>query len=465
VSDTTEGVDPEHVTTPETRYAKSGDVHIAYQVVGDGPIDLVGTPGGSHHVGLLWENPPQARFFTRLGSISRLLLFDKRGTGMSDPVAGAPTLETRMDDIRAAMDSAGFERAVLWGPGDACPLCILFAATYPERTLGLVLFHAQPRFVRSPDMPWLPTRAELERRIEETTRRFGDEAFYEERMASWAPTMTADERRSMYRMWRLSTSPGALAAYLRLNLDVDVRDVLPLVRVPTLVMHRSGVAVPPGVPQNSSYVAERIPGARLVELAGVEYPPPFGEQEQLFREIEHFLAEVARGDREVVPDRVLATVLFTDIVGATARASELGDRAYRDLLARHHATVRSQLARYGGQEIDTAGDGFFATFDGPTRAIRCACAIRDDLRGLGLEVRAGLHTGECELLENKVGGIAVHIGSRVAAKAGSGEVFVSSTVRDLVAGSGIAFEDRGESELKGVPGEWRLFAVLTVPLN
>jgi class 3 adenylate cyclase/pimeloyl-ACP methyl ester carboxylesterase len=462
VRDTTEGVDPEHVTAPETRYARSGDVHIAYQVVGDGPIDLVGTASGPHHIGLAWEDPSEARFFSRLGSISRLLLFDKRGTGMSDPIPGVPTLEARMDDIRAVMDAAPSERAVLWGPGDTAPLCVLFAATYPERTLGLILFNAFPRFVRSPDMPWLRTRTEVEQRIDELTRRFGEQAYREEEMARFAPSRIEEERRRAVRIRWLSTSPGALSAYLRMNLDVDVRDILPLVRVPTLVMHRRDVAFPPGTSQSGRYLAERIPGARLIELPGADFPPPFGDQEQLFGELERFLAEVVGGDYEVIPDRVLATVLFTDIVGATERAAELGDRAYRELLERHHGAVRAQLGRFRGTEMDTAGDGFFATFDGPARAIRCAFAIRDSLRKLDIDVRAGLHTGECELVDGKAGGIAVHIGARVVGQAGPGEVFVSSTVKDLVAGSGIVFDDRGVATLKGVPGEWRLYAVTDV---
>jgi class 3 adenylate cyclase len=263
---------------------------------------------------------------------------------------------------------------------------------------------------------------------------------------------------------RLGTSPGAWAAYQRINLDVDVRDVLHAITVPTLVLYRSAASGRPGLAQSARYLADRIPRARLVELPGVDMGPPFGDQEPLFSELERFLAETVRGEHAAVaPDRVLATVLFTDIVGATGRAAELGDRAWRELLTKHHAAIRAQLGRFHGREMDTAGDGFFATFDGPARAIRCAFAIRDDLRGLGLEVRAGLHTGECELLDDKVGGIAVHIGARVAAEAASGEVLVSSTVRDLVAGSGITFDDRGEAELKGVPGEWRLFVVSEVP--
>jgi class 3 adenylate cyclase len=464
VSDTIEGVDSENKSTPQTQYARSGDVHIAYQVVGDGAIDLVVTPGGSQHVELVWDNPPHARFFGSLASMSRMLLFDKRGTGMSDRVTGAPTLEARMDDIRAVMDAAGSDRAVLWGSLDGGPLCALFAATYPERTLGLVLFNSTPRSTRAPDMPWLPTRSAVEQRIEEIVRHWSEPSFHGELLKAIAPSATEEDLRMSAHVSRLGSSPGAWAAYARMNLDVDVRDVLPTIGVPTLVICRTDVAFPPGVLQSGRYIADRIPRARLVELPGADLPPIYGDTKRLLTEIERFLTDVLdEKGWEVEPDRVLATVLFTDIVGATERAAELGDRAYRELLEQHHDAVRAQLDRFRGQEMDTAGDGFFATFDGPARAIRCAFAIRDSLRELGIDVRAGLHTGECELVDGKAGGIAVHIGARVIGHAASGEVLVSSTVKDLVAGSGMAFEDRGEAALKGVPGEWRLFAVSYVP--
>jgi class 3 adenylate cyclase len=308
-----------------------------------------------------------------------------------------------------------------------------------------------------------PPRAAVEQRIEEITRCWGEPSFQADRVTRTSPSATEDEVWSSARAARLGTSPGAWAAYTRMNLEVDVRDVLPTISAPALVMCRTDVAFPPGSLESGRYLADRIPGARLVELPGEDYAPPFGDQEQLFAEVERFLQEVVHGDHEIVPDRVLATVLFTDIVGATERAAELGDRAWRELLTKHHSAVRGQLARFRGREIDTAEDGVFATFDGPARAIRCAHAILSALADLGLEVRTGLHTGECELLDDKVGGIAVHIGARVMAQAAPGEVLVSSTVRDLVAGSGIAFEDRGEAALKGVPGEWRLFAVAEVP--
>ena len=444
---------------PETRYALSGDVHIAYQVVGDGPPDLVFIPSLTHHVELVWENPPQARFFGRLASIGRLLLFDKRGTGMSDRVVGTPPLEVRMDDIRAVMDAAGSERAVLCGLGDGGPLCALFAATYPERTTALVLINTAPRYVRSPELPWLPTRAEREREIDGALHTWGDPEASAERFALGSPSATEEERRGFSRVMRVSVSPGSAAAYLRMNLDVDITGVLPLIRVPTLVMYRAEIEVLDV--RTGRYLAEHIPGARLVELPGRDFAPQLGDPDRFFAELESFLQEVVKGEAwEAEPDRVLATVLFTDIVDSTARAAELGDRAWRQLLQQHHETVRSQLGRFRGKEMDTAGDCFFATFDGPARAIRCAFAIQDTVRELDLEVRAGLHTGECELVDGKAGGIAVHIGARVASLAEPGEVLVSGTVKDLVSGSGIEFEDRGEHKLKGISDAWRLFAVI-----
>jgi len=445
---------------PETRYATSGDVNIAYQVVGDGPLDLVFIPSLTHHVELVWENPPQARFFERLASMGRLLLFDKRGTGMSDRFVGAPTLETRMDDIRTVMDAAGSERAALIGLGDGGPLAALFAATYPERTIGLVLIQTAPRFVRSPEFPWLPTRAEREQEIEEAVRTWADREAAAKRVGGGSPSATEEERQGFGRVMRLSVSPGAAAVYLRLNMDVDISDVLPLIRVPTLVVQRTEI---PGLDiREGRYFAEHIPGARLVELPGRDFAPQLGDTERLLGVLDEFLSEVAAGGEwQSEPDRVLATVLFTDIVGSTSRAAELGDSAWRELLHRHHDAIRGELGRFRGHEVDTAGDGFFATFDGPARAIRCACAIRDSLRDLDLEVRAGLHTGECERDGHRVTGIAVHIGSRVAAMAGPGEVLVSRTVKDLVAGSGIELDDRGEHELKGIPGDWQLFSVET----
>jgi class 3 adenylate cyclase len=443
----------------QTSYARSGDVHIAYQVVGGGPLDLVWIPSLSHHVELNWENPVVARFLARLATLGRLIVFDKRGTGMSDRVSSDTTLETRMDDIRAVMAAAGSDRAVVCGFGDGGPLAALFAATYPDRTCGVVLVNSTPRFIRSPEFPWLPSRADYEQLIDDTVRAWSDPCTQSELLLAASPDMDEDDLPPFGRLLRLSVSPGALRDYMRMNLDVDVCSVLPSIRVPALVLHR--LEIPTMDIRGGRYLAARIPGARLVTLEGRNLAPGVGDTDSVVAEIDAFLKDVAAsldwsaGD----PDRVLATVLFTDIVGSTARAVALGDSAWRGLLHRHHQLVRRELTRFRGKEFDTAGDGFFASFDGPARGIHCACAVASAVKDLGLDVRAGLHTGECELVDGKVGGIAVHIGARVAAQARPGEVLVSSTVKDLVAGSGIVFADRGNTELKGIPGEWRLFAV------
>jgi len=441
---------------PETQYAKSGEVHIAFQVVGEGRLDLVWIPSFAHHVELSWENPPVARILIRLAELGRLVVFDKRGTGMSDRVSSDTTLETRMDDIRAVMDAADSERAVVCALGEGGPLAMLFAATYPERTEGLVLINSSPRLVRSAEFPWLPSRGEQEQSIEEMVRKWGSPA-QRELLSIANPDMTEDERTAFARVLRLSVSPGALRDYMRMNLDVDVGGVLGSIRVPTLVLHRTELTRLDI--RGARYLAEQIPSARLVELPGRNFAPAVGDADALFAEIERFCAEIRSGEwEELEPDRMLATVLFTDIVGSTDMMAELGDRGWRKLLDGHHTAVRRQLSRFRGIEMDTAGDGFFARFDGPARAVLCAQAITDDVRKLGIQLRAGLHTGECELADGKVAGIAVSIGARIAAAAMPGEVLVSSTVKDLVAGSGLAFEDRGTHELKGVPGKWRLYA-------
>jgi class 3 adenylate cyclase len=446
------------VDVPLTRYARSGDVSIAYQVLGEGPLDLV-VANPINHIELAWEMPSLAGFYRRLASVSRLILFNQRGVGMSDRVPGMPTLEVRMDDIRAVMDAAESDRAAVFGLGDAGPLCVLFAATYPERTAALMLMNSAPRFVRNPELPWLPTRAEQEQLAQRFELGWAEPEQAEGFLRAANPSITDAELPGLIRHLRLSVSPGAAAAYVRMNMDVDVSDVLPLVRVPTVILHRleeDGWDV-----RSGRYLAERIGGARFVELPGSDFAPHLGDQEQLFAELERFLAEVAEGSAgEVEPDRVLTTVLFTDIVDSSEKATSLGDRGWGELLERHHALVRSQLARFRGTEVDTAGDGFFASFDGPARAIRCACEIVDAMPSLGLEVRAGLHTGECELVDGKVAGIAIHTGARVASLARAQEVLVSNTVKDLVAGSGIAFAGRGSHELKGIPGEWTLYAVV-----
>ena len=438
----------------KTQYAKSGDLHIAYQVTGTGPLDLVFVPGFVSHLEYQWEHPESARFFERLSSFSRLIRFDKRGTGLSDRVGGIPTLEQRMDDVRAVMDAVGSERAALFGVSEGGPMSLLFAATYPERTSALVLYGSYARRAWAPDHPFGRTDEEMGRIIETMEREWGGPVGVE----IWVPSMAGDER---FRQWwanylRLAGSPGTAVSVMRMNMEIDVRHVLPAVRVPTLVIHRTGDRLTRV--EQGRYLAERIPAARLAELPGDDHVP-FFNSDQIIDEVEEFLT----GTRHATEaDRVLATVLFTDIVGSTERAAALGDRKWRDLLDGYYALARRELARFRGREIDTAGDGFFAAFDGPARAIRCAAALTAGVRSLGIEIRAGLHTGECEVIGQKVGGIVVHIGARVAGLAKPGEVLVSSTVKDLVAGSGISFEDRGTQTLKGVPGEWRLFAVAPV---
>jgi class 3 adenylate cyclase len=445
------------VEAPEIRYALSGDASIAYAVTGSGSVDLVFIPGGFQHLELWWENEPRADVGRRLASIARLIQFDKRGTGLSDRRPGS-TLETRMDDIRAVMDAAESHRAVIFAVHDTAPLALLFAATFPERVAGLVLWQPRSAFVRVPDQPWLPTRAGLEAWTDEQSRGWGDHDYWDELLQYLAPSLaTREERLAFARVIRLSVSPGDARAFSRTNMEIDVRHVLPAIRTPTLVLAREewGEEI-----EQARYHADRIPRARLLLVAGIDRIPSVGDTGWI-DEVARFLDEVGEGP-PAEPERVLATVLFTDIVGSTERVAELGDAAWRNLLRSHHGLVRRELARYRGRELDTAGDGFFATFDGPARAIRCACAVRDAVRDIDLEIRAGLHAGECELLDGKAAGIAVSIGARVASAAGAGEVLVSSTVRDLVAGSGIGFEDRGVAALKGVPGEWRLFSVETV---
>ena len=445
---------------PDVRYAKSGDVSIAYAVVGEGPFDLVYVAGWVvSSLELAWDGP-FGELFRRLSSFSRLIVFDKRGTGLSDRVADLPDLETRMDDVRAVMDAAGSRRAALMGVSEGGPMTILFAATYPERTAAAILYGAGASYTAADDYPWSPSREQALRRIPELEQRWGTTAELDDLLQELAPSAVGDEETRDWwrRLLRTSISPSAAARLHRMNVDIDVRHVLTTIRVPTLVLHRRGDAV--RKVEEGRYMAARIPGAELVELEGRDHAP-FIEPQQIVAEVEGFLRGIWEGGEWDVVDteRVLATVLFTDIVGSTAKAAELGDRSWRDLLHEHHAFIRRQLVRYRGRELDTAGDGFFASFDGPARAIRCACAIAKGVTQLGIQVRAGLHTGECEVVDGKVGGIAVHIGARVTAKAGPSEVLVSSTVRDLVAGSGIEFLERGSAKLTGVPGEWAIYAV------
>jgi pimeloyl-ACP methyl ester carboxylesterase len=437
---------------PDTRYARSGGVNIAYQVLGEGPRDLVLVPGWVSNIEVYWEEPALARFLTRLASFTRLILFDKRGTGLSDRVADMPSLEVRMDDVRAVMDAVGSEQAALFGTSEGGPMCALFSATHPARVSALIMAGSYPRRTRAPGYSWGPTDEESRAWIDQMQREWGGPFGLDAR----APSMAGDQRFGQWwgRLLRMSASPAAAAALTAMNAEIDIRHILPTIRVPTLILHSvHDHAIDFGA---SQYMADRIPRARLVRLPGPDHLVWLSDADTILGEIEEFLTGARHS---VEPDRILATVLFTDIVGATEEAASLGDRRWHDLLDSHHGLVRRELTRFRGREINTAGDGFFAAFDGPARAIRCACAISDGVQSLGLKVRAGLHTGECEVMGEEIGGIVVHIGARIAALAAPGEVLVSSTVKDLVAGSGLSFRDHGTKSLKGVPNEWRLYSV------
>jgi len=431
---------------PVTQYAKSGDVHIAYQAFGEGPINLVLVPGFVSNVEHYWDEPDLARFLNHLGGYARVVTFDKRGTGMSDRVAELPGLDQRMDDLRAVMDAAGMEQAALLGISEGAPLCVLFAATYPDRCRALALYGSFSRFSY-----WFPTEEALAAFFSYVEQAWGTGGSVQR----FAPSRVNDA--TFQRWWgrneRLGASPAAVTALMRMNSQIDISGILSAVRVPTLVIHRTGdktVSV-----EGGREMAARIPGARLIEIPGVDHIFYVGENAD---EISDAIEEFLTGSRGPVPvDRVLATVLFTDIVGSTEKAAALGDQRWRDILDKHNATIRRNLVRFRGREVKVTGDGFLATFDGPARGVRCACAIADEIKTLGIEVRAGLHTGECETIGDDVGGIAVHIGARVAALAGASEVLVSSTVKDLVAGSGLRFGESGVHALKGIPGEWRIF--------
>jgi pimeloyl-ACP methyl ester carboxylesterase len=436
---------------PRTRYALSGDAHIAYQAFGEGDLDLVFVPGFVSNIEHYWEMPRVPDLLERLASFARVVLFDKRGTGLSDPVPGPPPLEQRMDDMQAVMDAAGVERAALFGISEGGPASVLFAATYPERTSALVLYGSTPRFRTDSDISWGATDEQIELVLAEVSSRWGEGAL----LQAFAPGAASDPQ--MDEVWgrfqRAGASPAMARAVMAALFEIDVRDVLPTIRVPTLVLHRTGDLIAPV--EGARLMAEKIPDARLVEFEGTDHVPFTGDFEPVLDEMEEFLT----GTRQARPlDRVLATVMFTDIVDSTQRAAATGDRRWRELIGRHDELTRRQLDRFRGREVKTLGDGFLATFDGPARAIECACAIRDGVGPLGLEVRAGLHTGECELDGEDVRGMAVNIGARVGALAGANEVLVSSTVKDLVVGAELRFAERGEHELKGVPGRWRLYA-------
>ena len=413
-------------------------------------------PGWISNVEAAWGEPTMARFFERLASFSRLILFDKRGTGLSDrvPESELPSLETRMDDVRSVCDAAGSERAALLGVSEGAPMCALFAATYPARTTAIILFGGYARRLQAPDYQWGVTVAQQQAFLKEIERDWGGPVGLDVR----APSKLGDARfrENWARYLRMGASPGAVLALTRMNAEIDVRPILATIGVPTLVLHRSGDRV---IPVGAGrYLAERIPHASFKQLAGDDHLPWIGDTDAVLGEIEEFLTGVRTRPE---PNRVLATVLFTDIVGSTQRAAELGDAAWTDVLNAHHARIREELGRFGGREIRTTGDGFFALFDGPARAIRCALALVNAVRPLGLEIRAGLHTGEVELAGDDIEGLAIHIGARIAALAGAGDVLVSRTVRDLVVGSGLTFQERGMHALKGVPDEWQLFAAGT----
>jgi pimeloyl-ACP methyl ester carboxylesterase/class 3 adenylate cyclase len=443
------------VNRPETKYAQSGDLSIAYQVIGGGPLDLVHIPGVLSHLDLAWDNPKYRRFMERLSGFGRVLVYDKRGCGLSDPVTDPPTVEERIDDTRAVMDAEGVERAAVFGCSEGASLAAFFAAAHPDRVSHAILYGSFARLLPDPpDYPWslleIQDADQAQELLRQTMRSWGEGAM----LLLLAPSLLGTEEQGWWgRYERGAMSPRSLETLMLANLELDLREILPVISVPTLVMHRDGDTIPIG---GGRYVAGHIPGAKFIELKGDDHWPWVGDPDEVCDHVEEFLT----GHRSVPePDRVLATVMFTDIVGSTERASEIGDRRWRQLLDAHERLTRGELDRHQGQEVKTTGDGVLATFDGPARAIRCATELAAATDRLGLPVRVGLHTGECELRDSDVGGIAVHIGARVMAQAGPSEVLVSRTVKDLTAGSDIVFEDRGAHELKGVPGEWELFAV------
>ena len=447
------------VDMPETRYARSGDVSIAYQVFGEGPFDIVFAPAQVTHVELQWKVRRWAAFNERFARLGRVIVFDKRGTGMSDRHVGIPDIEQRMDDVRAVMDAAGSERAALIGTSEGGTISAMFAATYPERCWALVLWGSMPRYRFAPDYRGGVTEEELQAdEAYEAAHPWGQRERMEEETGWLIAGASPADRQAMVNLYMAGADADSFRALGEMNLAMDIRAALPAISAPTLVGYRAQEPTP--ITYGSRALAELIPGAVLVEFPGKGHFPFGGDSASVLAQIEDFLLRTwAGGPVRTEFDRVLATTLFTDIVGSTRKAVELGDHRWRELLERHHAAVRMQLARYEGVELDTAGDGFFASFAGPARAIRCASAIVDEVKTLGLDVRAGLHTGECELMDGKVTGVAVAIGARVAAHAKPGEVLVSQTVKDLVFGSGIEFEDRGRRHLKGIPGAWHLYAV------
>lgn len=438
---------------PKTRYARNGDVHIAYQVVGEGDRDLVVVPGYVTHLDYFWDERHLARFNRKLASFTRLIMFDKRGTGLSDPVDEVPTLEQRMDDVRAVMDDAKSDKATLFGISEGAPMSILFAATHPDRCEALILHGGMARSTWAEDYPWAAPAEALREALEMMEGAYGTGDDIE----VFAPSLADDPEAKEWwgRFERSAASPKMFMQIFEMFLDVDVRHVLPAIHIPTLLIHRKGDPVVNV--RAARWLTEQIEGSRLVELPGIDHLPWSGDADSVTDEIQEFLTGV-RGAREA--DRILATVMFTDIVTSSERAALLGDKQWRNLLEAHDTGVRKDIDRFGGRTIKSTGDGVLATFDGPARAVRAGQAIVETVRRVGLEARVGLHCGEVEVIGEDIGGIAVHIAARVSALAGTGEVLVSGTIKDLVAGSGLQFDDRGAQELKGIPDQWRIFAVI-----
>jgi len=440
---------------PDTNYAKSGDVYIAYQVNGTGPFDLVWAPGTFSHLDMDWEFPMRADFFLKLGTICRLIRFDKRGTGLSDRPTEMATLEQRTDDIRAVMDAVGLKSAVIFGVSEGASMACMFAATYPQRTRSLITWGGMARWCATEDHPWGLNEQQYVEMIRDVRENWPSEWYIRGPGAGMGPDASQAVIDQAKRYMRAAGSPSAVAAYEAMNSEIDTRPILSAIKVPTLIMNRTG---DPAVSvEGARDMARRIPGARFVEYPGNTHSIMAIEPEKIIGDIQEFVTGIRQ---EVIDDRVLATILFIDIADSTQMLSELGDRIWKEKLESYYQLVRAEFGHYRGRETNTAGDGIMASFDGPARAVRCASAIASQVKQLGIDVRAGVHTGEVQVMGDNIGGIAVHIASRVQSESAPGEVLVSSTTKDLIAGSGISFQPRGERDLKGVPGTWHLYAVV-----